>query len=247
MLLREILGILDSISPFEAQESWDNSGLIIGNPNSEISEISLCLEATKQIAHEVREDSLLITHHPLIFSPLKRLDFSAYPSNIIEILVKKNVSLIAMHTNFDATHLNAYFAREMLGFDDYENRGIALVARKNIAFDDLVESVSQKLNTTLKFTKACENISRIAIICGSGMGEVGGIAGDFECIITGDVKYHDAMKYHSLGVSIIDVGHYQSERFFGEILGAHLKKIPCNVIMRHSHNPFSFIVRNDDE
>ncbi len=104
MKLIEIYNILDNISPFELQEGWDNSGVNIGDLNRDIEDIYISLEVTKDILEEARENSLFIVHHPLIFSPFKSLDFSKYPSNLIEIMIKKSISLIALHTNFDKTH-----------------------------------------------------------------------------------------------------------------------------------------------
>lgn len=87
--LIEIYDFLDSISPFISQESWDNSGILLGKKSQKISKIFLSLEATKTIAESLESNSLLITHHPLIFKPLKNICSDFYPSNILEILIKK--------------------------------------------------------------------------------------------------------------------------------------------------------------
>ncbi len=239
--LNEIYQFLDSISPFDTQESWDNSGIIIGNPNANIKRIALSLEATKEIALQLESDTLLITHHPLIFIPLKNLDFSIYPNNIIEILIKKNISLISMHTNVDISHLNEYFTSKILGFNTYTKHNITCIVECDTTLESLATNIKKHLNSaTLKITNANNRIKKIAIICGAGIGEISNEM-NIDCIITGDVKYHDAMKYSSLGISIIDVGHYDSECYFGTILAKQLKKIHYNAIMLDSQNPFSYI------
>ncbi|RAX55268.1 Nif3-like dinuclear metal center hexameric protein [Helicobacter sp. 16-1353] len=242
LTLGEIYKILDSISPFELQESWDNSGLIIGNLDSKISHIYLSLEATKEIALNLEPNSLLVTHHPLIFSPLKSLDFKSYPSNIIEILIKKNIALIALHTNFDKTHLNKYFVDKVLDLKDFKqikSENIAIILEsKSKSLESIATHIKSRINSTIKITKATNKISKIAVVCGAGISECVGL--EVDLIITGDVKYHDAMKFQSLGVSIIDVGHYNSECEFGRILYPYLKKIHYNAIILDSQNPFIF-------
>ena len=160
--LKEIYQYLDSISPFSLQESWDNSGLLIGNIESNIKDIYLSLEVTKELAQNAKEDSLIIAHHPLIFKPLSKIDFLDYPSNIIEILIKKNISLIAMHTNFDITHLNKYFVEKILGFS-YFTKGIACIVEEEIEFDDLLK----KFDYPIRYSKCKDKIHKIAIVCGS--------------------------------------------------------------------------------
>ena len=115
MRLGEIYDFLDALSPFSTQASWDNSGLLIGSRDDEIAQIYLSLDVDSALLEEVAENSLIITHHPLIFSGLKQLNFAKYPSNLIQTMVQKKISLIAMHTNFDLSHLNAYVASK-LGF-----------------------------------------------------------------------------------------------------------------------------------
>lgn len=236
--LIEIYDFLDSLSPFERQESWDNSGILVGKKSTKITKIFLALEATKEIAQNLPCDSLLITHHPLIFKPLKNLCADFYPSNILEILVRKNIALIAMHTNFDLSHLNESFVRDVLGFAHYSKENFMIKVPFGGSFAKLVRILKQKLpESSIKITQSSESIENLIIVCGAGCGAIDAV-NENDCIITGDVKYHDAMKFLSLGVSIIDVGHYHSERHFAEILGKNLQKIGYKGIILDSQNPF---------
>lgn len=261
--IKEIYLFLDSISPFKTQEEWDNSGLMIGKFCNKIENIYTCLEVTKEIAIKALENSLIISHHPLIFKPFKNINFDIYPNNIIEILIKKNISLISIHTNFDLSHLNEYFCAKILGFNNFERDSIACIVEEKMDFLYLLNLVQNKFeNNVLRFVKANDKVYKIAIICGAGFSEIDRLLeanlnlhelnqnhresrllaenANFDCIITGDIKYHDAMKFKSLGISIIDVGHYESERHFGEVIALHLKKINYNAIIADSKNPFSF-------
>ncbi|EID8697431.1 Nif3-like dinuclear metal center hexameric protein, partial [Campylobacter jejuni] len=71
MKLSEIYNFLDQLSPFNIQESWDNSGILLGDKDGEISTVYLSLDIDENIIKEVSENSLIITHHPLIFKGLK--------------------------------------------------------------------------------------------------------------------------------------------------------------------------------
>lgn len=239
--LIEIYDFLDSISPFISQESWDNSGILLGKKSQKISKIFLSLEATKTIAESLESNSLLITHHPLIFKPLKNICSDFYPSNILEILIKKNIALIAMHTNFDLSHLNKNFVKKILGFKDFRIKDFVIKVSFNAKFSDLLAILETKMpDSIFKITQSSDFINDLIIVCGAGVSAISdeNIAKN-DCIITGDVKYHDAMKFLSLGISIIDVGHYHSERHFGEILQKNLKKIGYKGIILPSQNPFS--------
>ena len=112
MRLEEVYKALDSISPFETQASWDNSGLILGSYDQEISSVVLSIDIDEELLESVEEGTLIITHHPLIFGGIKSMDFATYPSKLLAKMIEKKIANIAMHTNFDLTHLNAYEAEK---------------------------------------------------------------------------------------------------------------------------------------
>ncbi|MBX7490297.1 Nif3-like dinuclear metal center hexameric protein [Helicobacter turcicus] len=238
----ELLEILDSISPFALQEKWDNSGLILGAPNAEFRQIYLSLEATLEILEKLESNSLLITHHPLIFSPLKSLNFTQYPAKLLECAIKKEIQLIAMHTNFDKTHFGDYVVREKLGIRTYEKENFAVRFLWNDSIDSLLKHIKEKFTIPfLKFTQGnFKKPQRVALITGSGGSFVGELS-EMDCLITGDVKYHEAMEAQALGINIIDCGHYELECYFGEILSQILTNHGYKAIISNSQNPFNFV------
>jgi len=239
MLLQEIYEICNEISPFEIQETWDNSGLQIGSSSDVIKDIRVALEVDDFVIDNAEEGSLIITHHPLIFGSLKRIDFSSYPSNMIQKMIKKDISLISMHTNFDKTHLNHFLAKEVLGFSITSSDGFVIYCDVDISFEELEKKVVKSLN--LNYTKKIlgkKHIKKIALCSGSGASLLPTIKAD--CFLTGDIKYHDAMLAKSLGIAMIDIGHYESECFFGEILKKELKNFGIQAIISNSMNPFDY-------
>lgn len=243
MRVCEIYDFLDELSPFALQEKWDNSGLNLGDPFQEVEQIYTTLEVDRSLAEQIKPNSLIIAHHPLIFSPLKALNIQTYPSNIASMLLAKNCSLIAMHTNFDATHLNPYFASEILGFENLTKKDFALQA-SNLSrdFDSLIAQIKKSLNSPIIRALKCDQIlSSVFIVCGSGMSALPLIPPHSQsCLITGDIKHHGAMEAYSLGISLIDVGHFESEIFFAQIMGKILQKLGYEVIISPLENPLKF-------
>ena len=95
MKIAEIYKILDEIAPFEAQESWDNSGLLLGNMDDEFDKIYASIDLDSNLIQKIEKNSLVITHHPLIFKGLKSLNPSVYPSNLIYEIIKKDIKIIS--------------------------------------------------------------------------------------------------------------------------------------------------------
>ncbi len=237
MKLKEIYDFLDKVSPFELQEKWDNSGLIVGDMSREVSQIVVSLDIDFEMIEEAKEGILFVVHHPLIFGKLTQLDFAKYPSNLMEQMILKKQSCIAMHTNFDQTHLNQYVFEKILGFS-LESQNAFLCATKGVwSYKALLSLIKEKLGLPiLRVIGKKEKITSIALCTGAGASLMDEVEAD--CFLTGDIKYHDAMKAVSEDLMLIDIGHYESEKFFSEILLEELKVLPILAIISNSKNPF---------
>ncbi|MDO8453253.1 MAG: Nif3-like dinuclear metal center hexameric protein [Sulfurimonas sp.] len=239
MKLLDIYNFLDNLSPFLLQEEWDNSGLLIGDFSQEISKIVLSIDVDEALIDSLESDTLLITHHPIIFGGLKQLDFSKYPANLIQKMIKKNILNIAMHTNFDQTHLNEFVAKEILGVEILKQEGFVAYFEVDEKFDLFAKKISSAFGLPhAKCVKSHNRVKRVALTTGSGCSLINSIEAD--CFLTGDIKYHDAMHAKSIKLSLIDIGHYESERFFAEILEKYLKNLGLTVIISSSENPFTY-------
>jgi len=243
MKIKEIYSFLDELSPFELQEKWDNSGLLVGNLEDEIQKVYISLDLDLELVEELEENSLIITHHPLIFSPLKKINNISYSEKILKKLIKKDIALISLHTNIDKTHLNSYVGNQILGLEFEQNDDFIQVAKVDMSFKQLQKLVKEKLNLeVLKLVEGAEDIKSVALTTGSGMSLLPNIKAD--CFLTGDIKYHEAMEAKSRGVSLIDIGHYESEIHFAPLLEGlvkdYLKKNEITAIITASQNPFTY-------
>jgi len=240
MKISEIYAYLNELSPFEIQEPWDNSGLLVGDFSQDIDNIALSIDVDENLIDSLEENTLLITHHPIIFGGLKQLEFSKYPANLIQKMIKKNISNIAMHTNFDQTHLNNFVATEVLGYEISSKDGFVAYINVDEDFDVFAKKVSTAFGLPhARCVKTSRRVKRVALTTGSGCSLMKSIEAD--CFLTGDVKYHDAMEAKSINLSLIDIGHYESEHFFAQILQKHLKNLGLKVIIASSENPFTYI------
>ncbi|MEA1893464.1 MAG: Nif3-like dinuclear metal center hexameric protein [Campylobacterota bacterium] len=239
MKISQIYEFLDNLSPFDLQESWDNSGLLVGDYNQDITKIVVSIDVDEMLIDSLEEGTLLITHHPIIFSGLKQLDFSRYPANLLQKMCKKNISNIAMHTNFDQTHLNEYVATEVLGYKIAKKDGFIIYMDVDEDFDQFSKKIGGAFGLTCtKSVKCTQRLLRVALTTGSGCSLIPTVEAD--CFLTGDIKYHDAMEAKSINLSLIDIGHFESEHFFAQILLSHLKNLGLEAIIASSKNPFTY-------
>ena len=237
MKLQEIYNFLNELSPFELQEKWDNSGMLIGEMSREIEKIVVSLDIDEALLRESDEGVLFVVHHPLIFGGLNALDFSRYPAKLIEMMIEKKQSLIAMHTNFDQTHLNRYVFEKILGFEVQKQEAFFCTAKGHWTKEALYERLKEKLGLeVLKVVAPKEEIRSVTLTTGAGASLMDSVGSD--CFLTGDIKYHDAMKAEAQNLMLIEIGHYESERFFAEVMGDELKVLPLLAIITNSKNPF---------
>lgn len=240
MTVQEIYAFLDELSPFSLQESWDNSGLLVGDFSQEISCVVLSIDLDEELIGNIPENALVITHHPIIFGGLKQLRFNQYPAKLLVPMIRKNIANIAMHTNFDQTHLNDYVATQVLGYPIVAKEGFVAYLGVDQPFEAFAETVRSALGLShIRAVRCTDYVTTCALVTGSGASLMRNI--EAECFLTGDIKYHDAMEAKTLGLSMIDIGHYESERYFGEVLGGYLEKLGLDVIISPSKNPFTYL------
>ena len=103
MKIREVVDALERFAPLPLQEGWDNAGLQVGLTEAEVSGALLCLDVTEKVVDEAisKQCNLIVSHHPLIFHPLKRIDGSSDVQRAVVKAIKNDVTVVSMHTNMD--------------------------------------------------------------------------------------------------------------------------------------------------
>ena len=108
VFIKDITDYLESIAPLSLQENYDNAGLIIGDSDTPVQKILVCLDVTEKIIEEAIENNinLIVSHHPIVFSPLKKLTGKTFVERIIQKSIKHDIALYAIHTNLDNVYHN---------------------------------------------------------------------------------------------------------------------------------------------
>lgn len=121
---KDITSFIEAIAPVHLAEEWDNVGLMLGSYNKEVKKVLVCLDVTSGVVEEAvnLQADLIISHHPLIFKPIKRLNEEDFKGRLIYRLIKNDISVYSAHTNLDVCSMgiNQYLA-EKLGLLQIDN------------------------------------------------------------------------------------------------------------------------------
>jgi len=121
MILKEIIDALEKIAPVSLKENWDNVGLMVGSPGCDVRKVLVCLDITDEVIEQAVAGgaNLIVCHHPLLFKPLESITDATLQGRYIANLIKNEISVYSMHTNFDSCQagLNDFLA-DMVGIAD---------------------------------------------------------------------------------------------------------------------------------
>lgn len=242
MKAREIIKLMDNWASPRLIEEWDNTGFQIGDDNKEVSRILVALDLDREVYEKaMKEDfDMIITHHPLIFKPISNVTTSTYKGKLIYDLIRSKIVVYNAHTNLDQAKegVNDELAR-VLGLKNSEILKLNNLTPESIHgygkvgnidetnLVDYIKYIKEKLSTDYLVVYGEQNrtIKRVAICGGSGSEFIYDAYKKDACIyITGDVKYHDAQLGKELGLTIIDAGHYHTEKVILPVIKKYLGK-----------------------
>lgn len=235
MKIHDLTSFLETIAPLHLQESYDNAGLIVGDPQDAIRGVLFCLDSTEAVIDEAiyKGCNVVVAHHPIVFRGLKKLNGKNYVERAVIKAIKNDVAIYAIHTNLDNVlrdGVNSKIA-ERLGL---QNGQILAVKKDNPAGPDaeigagLVGELPEPMGELefLAFLKEKmgagvvrhtallgRKVSRVAVCGGSGSFLLGAaISQKADVFVTADYKYHEFFDADG-AVLIADIGHYESEQF----------------------------------
>lgn len=229
----EFVNLVEEIAPRSLAYEWDNTGLLLRCGDS-VSNVMICLDVTKAIADEAAERGCdtILSHHPLLFSPVKSLDCAQANEGVLMQLVKNGISLYAAHTSFDLAlgGVNDVLA-ELLGLTEVQTAGEGGIMRigslpQPCSKAALIARVKSVLGIEhVRLTRGFEGeISRVAVVGGSG-GEYAAAAkkAGAQALLTGEAKHHHWIEAASIGMLIIEAGHFDTERCFADAIFGRLQ------------------------
>lgn len=240
----DIVQELEKLAPPELAEPWDNVGLMVGDMEQPVKNIFVCLDVTSENVEQAAAfgADLILSHHPLIFSPVKRIVESDVSGGILRRLITKNISVYSMHTNFDKadggmndllaeklglTQIRKYTAEECLNENGKPSDAIGRIGvlPTPVSMGDYTEQVKTSLNcfSIRSIGEADEQVHSVALCSGAG--------GDFiytayragaDVYVTSDVRHHEAQLAQELGMNLIDAGHFETENIICDFLRDYL-------------------------
>ncbi len=219
--IKEIYDFLNEKYPFSLQEQWDNSGLLV-NSFSPCSGILLALDITNGVVTEAihKETDLIISHHPVIFHPLKKIDYM----NPVYRLIKHDISAICMHTNLDIAEggTNTTIVKkiaeklEIASTEPLEDSGLGhIIELKDLIDTDDFSAILKEIfgNEHIRVSRfQTSSILRFAVCSGSG-GSLLRLAREKDCdaLVTGDVKHDVWIDANNQYMTVFDCGHFHTE------------------------------------
>ena len=250
--VKDVTKIIEEFAPLSVQESWDNSGLCIGSPDAAVTSVLLGLDCTPELVDEAIGcgADMIVTHHPLIFSGLKKISPEDQVGVAVIKAIKAGISIYAAHTSADKVIAGVSGAMAAkLGLrnvsildEDGEGTGLGVVGDlpQPLSADEAVTLVKDRFG--LKMMKASRpvegKISRVAMCGGSGSSLIkAAMSSGAQLYISGDISYHNFFTRE--GFMIMDIGHYESEIEIVDILFSLLRKNFPTFAVRITQNIYS--------
>ena len=237
MKAKDIIKVIEDFAPLSIQESWDNSGLCIGSPEDEVSSILIGLDCTEALVDEAVScgADMIITHHPLIFSGLKKISPDDQTGAAVIKAVRAGICIYAAHTSADKViaGVSGVMAAK-LGLtnveileEDGEGTGLGVVGNlpAPISAEEAIRLVKDRFSLNMMRSSAPVSIpvARIAMCGGSGGSLIKAARkSGAQLYISGDISYHNF--FTPEGFMIMDIGHYESEIEIVDILFSLIKK-----------------------
>ena len=226
----DVYEFLNSCFPAETACDFDNAGLLVGDAEAEVKKALIALDCTAAAVRKAVSEgcNLLITHHPVIFSPIKNV----LAGSLVYELVKNGISVISMHTNMDmgGGGVNDCLCRA-LGLADVapqpDKDGYILKGGniKAVSADSFAKKIKDALGGTVKYADGGRKIEKVLVCSGSG-GEFAETAKSkgFDALVTAEVKHHQFLQAAESGISIFDAGHFETE----DVVVEPLKELLCS-------------------
>lgn len=216
--VKDIYDYIDSFAPYNTACEWDNTGISVGDRNAEVEKIVFALDITSDVvsfAGSVKAD-LIITHHPLIFKPVKELP----ACSALYKLANCGIAHISAHTNFDLAEegVNTVLCDKLnlTVVDTVKTEDGAYLyickTEKEIPTEDFVYGIKEKLGGAVRYNDVKKHISKVAVCSGAGADYLKEAKENgAEALLTGDGSHHDFLDANEMNIALVCAGHFETE------------------------------------
>ena len=226
----QVVEVLEQLAPLRLAEEWDNVGLLVGDPDAEVSRVMTCLTVTPETVAEAVEGGaqLIVTHHPLPFRPLKHVTTASTPGRLLLDLIRHQVAVYSAHTAFDSAQagINQHLAiglglQEIRPLtpdplDPEEGVGRWGFVSEPLTLRELAERAKTFLGIDqLRLVGADDRpVNSVAIACGAGSSLLDlAIQAGCDAMVTGEASFHACLEAEARNLGLVLPGHFASERF----------------------------------
>ncbi len=229
MKISLLLDIIEKFLPRETAMEGDRLGLQVQAGNSDVRNLLITMELNDAVVEEaisINADCI-IAFHPLIFQPLTQITDSERVGRLLSLLIKNGISLITMHTTFDAykygtsrilcDRLGMEYETFLVPDEKYQGYGMGVICspKEKLSLSELLERLANVCHSPIRYCngKSDSDIDRIAIVGGSGSSFIDdALQSQVDAFITADVTYH---QFHRVAgkMALLDPGHYEMEQF----------------------------------
>lgn len=242
MKLADIMKTIEEDFPKSLAMDWDNVGLLVGDEEADIKKVLISLDVTDAaVERAVKEGAdLILTHHPLLFRPLKTVTEQNFIAARVRKLIRNDINYYAMHTNFDIAGMADRNALDLallepevleeLGTDEYGHAyGLGRVGMlsEEMTLKELAGHVKDvmKLDAVRVYGEPDRKVIRVGVSSGAGKSAVSdALKKQADVLITGDLDYHTAIDANAQGLAMIDAGHYGTEFTYIPFMEEYVKE-----------------------
>ncbi len=224
MTNRTVFDYINTLAPFDTAEDWDNAGWLVGNPDSPVEKLLVTLDVTPAAIQAAKKvgATLIVSHHPVIFSPLKSLSADSLPY----ALAAANIAVISAHTNLDKAigGVNDTLAAKLELTDvKITDDGLCRIGRLSppTTAADFAAFVGKALGTAVR-TNGGDTVGTVAVCGGSGGDFILALADKVDAFVTGEVRHHEWLTANARELTVIEAGHYATEVPVVKTLAARL-------------------------
>ena len=240
MTVRDLLLQIDSIAPFNTQAEGDNSGFLVGSGSQKITAVLFALDLTEPVIDEaVRLGAqLIVTHHPIMFSPIHTVTDDDYESRLIRRLTRENISLISAHTNLDQAPggINDVLA-VCCGLSEVTGEGFFRCGflPAPVTAREYTDQLKTLLHTEVRLMGPEDAvIQKVGLCSGGGSTEwQDALINGCDAFVSGEIRHHHALAMADSGIIALECGHFSTEepgiRAFASSLQKWLNTVECNV------------------
>ena len=239
MKLWEIIGELHTIFNPKIAENWDNVGLLVGDNTKEVNKVLFCLDVTEKVVKQAVDNNvdLIISHHPVIFSGLKKITNETVHGRKLLKLIENKIAVYSIHTNSDfaINGLNDFIMDklnldgEKIIFNEHEFEDYNPIKNKV----EHVHSGLARIKILNEEMRLDAYVRKIGLVTGGGSSFMYEVADKIDVFLTGDLKYHEALDALEEGRILVDIGHFESEYLFVDMMEQKMAKFFNGEMIRH--------------